>query len=136
MTLVVDTCVLLDVALADTTHGISSAAILERYLNKGLTICPVTFIELAPQFGGNLSELREFLSICGVDPNADWLNTDTLRCAQIFTDYVHLKRKNMSTKRPIADTMIGSFASRFAGLITRNQKDFQPYFPKLKLILK
>jgi hypothetical protein len=31
--------------------------------------------------------------------------------------------------------MIGAFATRFDGLITRNQKDFKPWFPELKLVV-
>jgi len=39
-----------------------------------------------------------------------------------------------STKRPVADVLIGGFALRFDGLITRNTDDFRKLFPALRLI--
>jgi len=37
-------------------------------------------------------------------------------------------------KRPAADPLIGAFASRFEGLLTRNTADFHQLYPKLRLI--
>ena len=39
------------------------------------------------------------------------------------------------SKRPIADIIIGAFASRFAGIITRNEKDFRTIFPDMEIIV-
>jgi hypothetical protein len=44
------------------------------------------------------------------------------------------KRAGTAPKRPIADVLIGAFASRFDGMLTRNAKDFQAVFPGLKLL--
>ena len=49
---------------------------------------------------------------------------------------LHCKKRLQDVpKRPVADVMIGAFSSRFDGLITRNQNDFTPWFPKMKLIV-
>jgi predicted nucleic acid-binding protein len=36
-------------------------------------------------------------------------------------------------RRPLADVLIGAFASRYQGLITRNTDDFASIFPDLKV---
>ena len=59
---VVDTCVVLDIALNDAAHGIKSAQLLQSKLRDGLVICGVTFVELAPAFGGQVVVLKRFSS--------------------------------------------------------------------------
>ena len=54
MTWVVDTCVVLDVLEDDPQFGRASARLLERLLREGLAISPVTMVELAAAFGGDL----------------------------------------------------------------------------------
>ena len=44
------------------------------------------------------------------------------------------KRKQLDRRRPVADVLIGAFALRFDGLLTRNAADFKTLFPTLKLI--
>ena len=61
MSMVVDTCVILDVLERDPSFGLASAEILDRYVNEGLIISPVTYIELAPAFLGDEMREREFL---------------------------------------------------------------------------
>ncbi len=36
-------------------------------------------------------------------------------------------------KRPLADILIGAFASRFDGILTRNEADFKTVFPSLAI---
>jgi hypothetical protein len=50
---VVDTCLLIDVAVADPTFGNASARLLDARQAAGLVLCPVTYIELAPVFAGD-----------------------------------------------------------------------------------
>ncbi len=135
MSFVVDTCVLLDVALDDPKFGKHSAVTLERYQSRGLVISPLTFIELAPQFDGDLGALQSFCEICGVDYSAGWNAQDTELSARSFALYVEKRRQAKLPKRPVADILIGAFACRFKGLITRNPRDFRPYFPRLKLVV-
>ena len=52
---VVDTCVVLDIALNDAAHGVKSAQLLQSKLRDGLVICGVTFVEVSPAFGGCLA---------------------------------------------------------------------------------
>jgi hypothetical protein len=58
---VVDTCLLIDVAVADPAFGQSSAHLLDERLKEGLAVCPVTYIELAPIFGGDRQAEEHFL---------------------------------------------------------------------------
>ena len=48
MAWVVDTCLLIDIAEADPTFGVASAKLLDLKRPEALTICPVTYVELAP----------------------------------------------------------------------------------------
>ncbi|HTG37037.1 MAG TPA: type II toxin-antitoxin system VapC family toxin [Thermoanaerobaculia bacterium] len=133
MAWVVDTCVLLDVLEDDPEFGQSSALILDRLAEEGLTICPITYAEMAPAFEGNTSLQDEFLIGVGVDFRQDWLWEDTLRSHEAWSDFIRRKRSGLVPKRPLADVMIGAFASRYQGLITRNQSDFATIFPELPI---
>ncbi|MCX6539760.1 MAG: hypothetical protein NT151_12625 [Acidobacteria bacterium] len=37
-------------------------------------------------------------------------------------------------RRPVADVLIGAFASTRQGLLTRNPTDFAPVFPSLTIV--
>ena len=130
---VVDSCVLLDVALNDPAWGLQSAGQLERIRPDGLVVCPVSVIEVTPQFGGEIEEVRKFLAMLGVRDEPDWVFADTRAACRAWSDYVTQKRLGSVAKRPVADLMIGAFATRFSGLITRNPSHFRPWFPDLKL---
>jgi hypothetical protein len=43
-------------------------------------------------------------------------------------------RSALWTRRPVADVLIGAFALRHQGLLTRNADDFGKLFPSLRLI--
>lgn len=135
MAWVVDTCVLIDVLENDPLFGMKSAICLQSKLVDGLAIAPVSFIELAPAFMGDQSRQREFLDRMLVAHDYSWSWTDTLVAHQAWARYVDLKQKRKAVKRPIADILIGAFASRFDGLITRNEKDFCDVFANLKIIV-
>jgi predicted nucleic acid-binding protein len=133
MAWVVDTCVLLDVLEDDPEFGHSSALILDAHSEDGLVICPVTYAELAPAFDGDPALQDEFLAGVGIDFRQDWLWEDTLRAHEAWHRFIQRKRAKILPKRPLADILIGAFAARHQGLITRNPSDFEPVFPDLLL---
>lgn len=134
MAWVVDSCILLDVALDDARWGHASARLLEARLTEGLVVCPVSMIEIAPEFGGDVEMVRKFLSILGARSDAPWLDADTREATRAWAAYVAARRAGHGRKRPIADILIGAFAVRHDGLITRNADDFRSWFPRLKII--
>jgi predicted nucleic acid-binding protein len=137
MSWVVDTCVLLDILEDDPEFGLTSARCLKARLDEGLLACPVTSLELAPAFIGDLGAQRRFLAQCGVSDAEDFTIADIRLGYSPWNNYVAAKRRRRSSKLPkraIADMMIGAFACRFNGLITRNESDFRPWFPELVIL--
>ncbi len=134
MAFVVDSCVLLDIALKDPLWSLKSATMLAKKMNVGLTVCPLSVVEISPQFAGSLSEVRSFLKIIGVDYDEPWTSEDTANAVISWSRYVAKRRSGKVAKRPLADILIGSFAERMSGLITRNGEHFKPWFPKLKIL--
>ena len=43
------------------------------------------------------------------------------------------KRQARAAKRPIADILIGGFAANRTGLVTRNPRDFNRWYPRLRM---
>lgn len=134
MAWVVDTCLLIDVAEADPTFGLASATLLDVKRAEGLTVCPVTYVEMAPVFGGDAQAQNEFLLKLGSAWPEAWTPTDTVAAHQAWHRYVIGKRGGQVAKRPVADVLIGAFALRFDGLLTRNHSDFRAVFPNLKIV--
>jgi predicted nucleic acid-binding protein len=130
---VIDTCVLIDVLEDDPAFGRKSANLLEKSLRDGLVLCPVTMVELSPAFDGNLETQKHFLEQVGIDFTDPWTLGDTECAHRAWNSYVQARRASDAPKRPLADLLIGAFASRQKGLITRNPADFRRWFPKLKL---
>lgn len=133
----VDTCVLIDILENDPSWGKYSARCLKQHLSHGLVICPVSMIELAPAFEGNIQDQRDFLALCGVDDTFSFSDRAVQAAYQAWDHYIRAKRGPKSAplpKRPIADIMIGGFAVQFEGLITRNPSDFSPWFPRLSIV--
>lgn len=102
--------------------------------SKSLVVAPVCYIELAPAFKGALHEQDAFLRRLRADFNQPWTRDDTLAAYAGWARYACLKRKGNIVRRPVADVLIGAFASRFEGLITRNGSDFKKLFPALTII--
>jgi hypothetical protein len=133
MTWVVDTAVLIDVLEDDPEFGEASAAMLELLAEDGLAICPVTYAELAPAFEGSRALQEEFLAGAGVGFSEDWTRQDTLAAFEAWHAHVRRRREGVGPRRPIADILIGAFAQRFQGLVTRDRDHFRPAFPQLEI---
>ncbi len=133
MAWVVDTCVLIDILEDDPQFGRASALSLDTHASDGLVVCPISYAELAPAFGGDPALQDEFLSGVGADYRQDWTWDDTLGAHEAWERFIRRRRAGLLPKRPLADILIGAFASRHGGLITRNPDDFKSVFPDLPL---
>jgi hypothetical protein len=130
---VVDTCIVLDVFEHDPRFGRPSAELLQRLLPQGLTVCPVTMVELAAAFAGDLTEQKRFLDRAGISHEEPWTAADTEEAHAAWHAYIAARRQARAAKRPVADLLIGGFAVNRTGLVTRNPGDFSRWFPRLKL---
>lgn len=122
MAWVVDTSVLLDIRHNDPQFGPAAAACLVRYLPEGLILCPVTYIELAPEFAGDSALQEKFFQRVGVQWLEPWTRRDTENAFRLWADHVAKKRSGHVGQRPVANVLIEAFAQRFQGLITRNTR--------------
>jgi predicted nucleic acid-binding protein len=135
MAWVVDTCVVLDVLEGDPEFGVRSAKLLKRLLPEGLLVCPVTFVELAPAFGGDVLEEKQFFDLAGLGYVEPMTLVDSEAAHAAWNALVRAKRRHLAGKRPVADVLIGGFAMRFQGIVTRNADDFRQWFPSLKIVV-
>ncbi len=133
MAWVVDTCLVIDVLDDDPEFGEASAALLERLSEDGLVLCPVSFVELAPAFLGDATRQREFLDAVGIGYGDAWTWPDTQAAHKAWAQQVRLRRAGQAPRRPVADVLIGAFASTRDGLLTRNPGDFAVVFPELAI---
>lgn len=131
---VVDTCVIIDILENDSMFGLKSAQCLQSKLEEGLVVSPITYVELAPAFIGDRVRQDEFFNRMLVDCKYPWDWDDTRVAHNAWARYVQLKRSGKTHKRPVADIMIGAFATKFRGLVTRNERDFRDIFPELEII--
>jgi predicted nucleic acid-binding protein len=130
---IVDTCVVLDVFEDDPDFGTPSAKLLQKLLPEGLAISPVTMVELAAAFDGDIPEQKRFLEQAGIGHSETWTLADTEAACAAWNRYVKARRAHKVAKRPVADLLIGAFAVNRAGLITRNPDDFKRWFPTLAI---
>lgn len=134
MAWVVDTCLLIDVNENDPVFGAGSLALLKARRTDGLCISPVTLAELGPVFLGRLELAEQFLDTLGIQSYLFWSQADTLAAFHAWADFVRRKRAQQLRRRPVADSLIGAFALRFDGLLTRNTADFRTMLPTLNLL--
>jgi len=134
MAWVVDTCLLLDIGLDDPEFAERSESLILKMSSSGLLISPITFVELAPAFGGDMDALKTFLISLGIEFEEIWDALDTENAAIAWAGHILKRRSGGGLKRPVADVLIGSFALRFEGLLTRNAKDFERLFPELCIV--
>ena len=131
---VVDTCILIDIADDDPEFGAASAACLAERLDRGLTLSPVSYVELAPVFDGSRRLLDEFLAGAGVVAGNGFEPPDRDAAFSAWSRHIRERRAGRVSRRPVADVFIGALALRHDGLITRNGPDFSPLFPKISII--
>lgn len=132
--LVVDTCVLLDIADADPSFGQASARCLAAKLPGGLVISPVSYVELAPVFRGSTRVLDEFLAGVGVKAREVFTEEDRLTAFRAWGRHISARRARRATRRPVADALIGALAVRHGGIITRNGPDFRSFYSNLAIV--
>jgi len=134
MAWVVDTCLVLDVLDDDPEFGESSARCMDAHHPDGVTICPVTLVELASAFLGDWRRAGEFLAQLGIEHQPDWVSADTHAAFIAWHRHIERKRTGHGQRRPVADIQIGAFSLRHQGLLTRNGADFRRLFPSLKVV--
>jgi predicted nucleic acid-binding protein len=132
--LVVDTCILVDIAEDDPTHGLASAQCLADHVGVGLVLSPVSYVELAPVFDGSVQLLDEFLAGVGVDASEAFTHTDRVVAFRAWARHVTAKRAGKASRRPVADALIGALALRHDGIITRNAQDFRSFYAQIRII--
>jgi predicted nucleic acid-binding protein len=132
--IVVDTCVLIDVADDDPSFAQASVDCLARHLTEGMLISPVSYVELAPVFDGSTQLLDEFLAGVGVDASEIFTEVDRVTAFRAWARHIAEKRAGQVRRRPVADAMIGALAARHDGIITRNGADFQSFYPSLRIV--
>ena len=134
MSMVVDTCVILDILQGDPTFGETSARTIDQYAEGGLVISPLTYVELSPAFLGDETREREFLFEIGIDLPPAFGEEDLSLAHAAWNDHIQRKRMGKVARRPVADVMIGALAQANDGLITRNADDFRALFPTLTIV--
>ena len=130
---VVDTCVILDILKGDEDFAGTSADALDCKRHEGLSVAPLTYVELSPSFGGSVVEQDRFLEELGVAIEFHGDRNAVLAAHKAWYGHIMRKRTGAEKKRPIADIMIGAYAMQKGGLITRNEEDFRTLFPNLTI---
>ena len=133
MTWVVDTCILIDVLKSDPIFARSSSAALQSKLDDVLIIAPITYVELAPAFRGNVEAQNEFLNALWIRYDFEGNREAVLAAHKSWYEHVLRKHSGIEERRPIADVMIGAYALSKGGLITRNESDFRALYPTLEI---
>ena len=130
---VVDTCVILDILDRDVEFAESSSLAIQSKLDDVLTIAPITYVELAPAFNGNVLEQDAFLDGILIHRDFDGSRDAVLLAHKAWCEHIMRKRMGNDKKRPIADVLIGAYALLNGGLITRNEGDFRALYPSLTI---
>ena len=86
MTWVVDTCVILDILEGKTDFARKSALAIRSKLDDELVIAPITYVELAPAFNGNVAERTIRLQASSVDMDQTLHKADEL--SRVKGDFV------------------------------------------------
>jgi predicted nucleic acid-binding protein len=132
--LVVDTCVLIDIADADPDFGLRSAQCLVAHLQDGLLLSPISYVELAPVFDGSSRLLETFLEGLGVSFDSGFGPAERSAAFSAWARHISNRRAGRASRRPVADVLIGAMASRCDGIITRNASDFRDLYPALAIV--
>ena len=130
---VVDTCVIIDVLSGDGVFSAKSADAIDAKRAEGLVIAPITYVELAPSFLGDVAKQDMVLSGLGIECDFSGNKEAVLVAHKAWYEHVQRKRLGGVPKRPIADILIGAYAMQEGGLITRNEADFHALYPNLTI---
>ena len=130
---VVDTCVIIDVLSGDGVFSAKSADAIDAKRAEGLVIAPITYVELAPSFLGDVAKQDMVLSGLGIECDFSGNKEAVLVAHKAWYEHVQRKRLGGVPKRPIADVLIGAYAMQKGGLITRNEADFHALYPNLTI---
>lgn len=130
---VVDTCVIIDIISGDGEFSTMSADAIDAKRAEGLVIAPITYVELAPSFLGDVAKQDMVLSGMGIELDFAGSRGAVLAAHKAWYDHVLRKRLGETAKRPIADILIGAYAMQKGGLITRNEVDFKTIYPNLTI---
>ena len=130
---VVDTCVIIDVLSGDGAFSAKSANAIDAKRAEGLLVAPITYVELAPSFLGDVTKQDKVLSDLGIELDFAGNRDSVLAAHKAWYEHVLRKRLGEIAKRPIADILIGAYATQKGGLITRNEADFKALYPDLTI---
>ena len=130
---VVDTCVIIDVLCGDGAFSTKSADALDAKRGDGLVIAPITYVELAPSFVGDVHEQDVVLAGLGIAVDFCGSKDTVLEAHKAWYEHVQRKRAGAVVRRPIADVLIGAYAMQNGGLITRNEADLHSLYPNLTI---
>ena len=130
---VVDTCVIIDITSGDGEFSTKSADAIDAKRAEGLVVAPITYVELAPSFCGDVAKQDSVLPGMGIEFDFAGNRRAVLAAHKAWHEHVLRKRLGEAVKRPIADVLIGAYALEKGGLITRNEADFKALYPNLKI---
>ena len=133
MTWVIDTCILIDILKADPVFSKASSQAIQSKMDDVLVVAPITYVELAPAFKGDVVAQDNFLDALWIGHDFQGDTNAVLAAHKAWYEHVLRKRSGLTAKRPIADVMIGAYAFSKGGLITRNEADFRPLYPSLTI---
>jgi hypothetical protein len=127
----VDSTVLLDVVLEDTSYVDGSMKALEREAGRGaLIICPAVYAEAAAAFTPT-TKFTEVARDMGLIYDV-FTPAIAVLAAQMWQDY---RRRGGPRRRIITDFLIGAHAQLHSGrLLTRDRGYFREYFHGLEVI--
>lgn len=126
---VVDTCVVLDLVHGSDAEVANAEAVLN--LAGAVVLCPVSLVELGPSFP-DPGKLRDFLLDYSIGAEESF-TADDAEVGRAAWHRIMARRKTTGeARRPIADILIGAFALRRPGIITRNTADFSTLYPSLR----
>lgn len=110
MTWVVDTCVLIDVFRGDKLFSMASSVALQSKLDDVLTIAPITYVEMAPEFNGDAAAQDAFLDAIWIHRDFNGSKDAVLLAHRAWNEHIMRKRSGSVKKRPVADVLIGAYA--------------------------
>lgn len=133
--LVVDTCILIDIADDDPAFARDSAECLVSHLEEGLLLSPVSYVKLAPVFDGSTQLLDELLAGVGVDASEIFTALDRVTAFRALSRHITEKRSGQARRRPVADALIGALAARHDG-IARNATDSCSFHAGIRVVAR